>query len=90
MATPTPTLVVTYNKSSYTYGEAGFVVLSVDGADPETLTGNFSVEVDGVVLTGSSTALLNHLVEKWKALGPAGYYTQDPAVPNRFTFVAKD
>lgn len=90
MATPAPTLVVTYNKASYTYGEQGFVVLSVEGADPETLTHSFSVEVDGTVLQGAGSTLLHHLVEKWKALGPAGYYTQDPAIPNRFTFTAKD
>lgn len=90
MATPTPTLTVTYNKQAYTYGEAGYVTLTVDGADPETLTGTFSVEVDGVVLTGTGTTLLNHLVEKWKAVTPTGYYTQDANIPNRFNFVAKD
>ena len=88
MATPTPTLVVTYNKSSYTYGEAGFVILSVEGADPESLTGTFSVDVDGVTLTGSSSTLLNHLIENWQAVTPG--YTQDPAIPNRFTFIAQD
>lgn len=90
MANPTPTLVVTYNKSSYTYGEAGFVTLTVEGADPESLTGTFSVDVDGVTLTGSSSTLLNHLIENWQAVTPAGYYTQDPAIPNRFNFTAQD
>lgn len=90
MATPVPTLTVTYNQSSYTYGEAGYVTLTVDGADPESLTGTFSVDVDGVTLTGSSTTLLNHLVENWQALTPAGFYTQDPAIPNRFHFTAAD
>lgn len=90
MANPTPTLTVNYNKSAYTYGEAGYVTLTVNGADPEALSHSFSVEVDGVVLTGSGSTLLNHLVEKWKALGPAGYYTQDPAIPNRFNFTATD
>ena len=88
MAVPTPTLTVTYNKSAYTYGEAGYVTLTVEGADPESLTGEFSVEVDGVTLTGSSTTLLNHLVENWQAVTPG--YTQDPAIPNRFNFTAQD
>ncbi len=90
MATPTPTLTVTYNKAAYTYGEAGYVTLVVNGADPETLNHSFSVEVDGAVITGSGSTLLNHLVEKWKAVTPSGYYTQDPDIPNRFHFVAKD
>jgi len=88
MATPTPTLVVTFNKSSYNYGENGYVTLTVQGADPESLSASFSVEVDGATLTGSSTTLLNHVIGNWAAANPM--YTQDSGQPNRFNFAPKD